>query len=140
MLHTHTHTHTHTRHQIDMKKMPLGKLSKRQIQNAYTVLTELHTEINGGKSPSKLLDASNRFFTLIPHDFGLNMPPVLDSNELIAAKTQMLDNLLEIEVAYSLLKQEEGPAGEKDPLDLHYQKLKTDLEVSPPASQAVGRS
>lgn len=117
--------------QIDMKKMPLGKLSKRQIQSAYTVLTELQTEISGGKSRPKLLDASNRFFTLIPHDFGLNMPPVLDTNELIAAKTQMLDNLLEIEVAYSLLKQGEGEeeGGGKDPLDLHYEKLKTDIEV-----------
>ena len=28
--------------QIDMKKMPLGKLSKRQIQSAYRVLTELN--------------------------------------------------------------------------------------------------
>lgn len=27
--------------QIDMKKMPLGKLSKKQIQSAYKVLTEL---------------------------------------------------------------------------------------------------
>ncbi len=112
-----------------MKKMPLGKLSKRQIQSAYTVLTELQMEISGGKSASRILDASNRFFTLIPHDFGLNMPPVLDTEELITAKTQMLDSLLEIEVAYSLLKQDEGVKGEKDPLDVHYEKLRTDLEV-----------
>ena len=26
--------------QIDLKKMPLGKLSRRQIENAYTVLGE----------------------------------------------------------------------------------------------------
>jgi len=28
-------------HQIDLKKMPLGKLSKKQIESAYKVLTEL---------------------------------------------------------------------------------------------------
>lgn len=39
----------------------------------------------------------------------------------------MLDNLLEIEVAYSLLKG--GDAGE-DPIDAHYKKLKTEMEVS----------
>ena len=117
--------------QIDMKKMPLGKLSKRQIQNAYSVLTELQTEISGAKDPTKILDASNRFYTLIPHDFGLRRPPLLDSEDIIRAKTQMLDNLLEIEVAYSLLKQEDSSEGEaKDPLDVHFEQLKTDMEVS----------
>lgn len=39
----------------------------------------------------------------------------------------MLDNLLEIEVAYSLLKG--GDSGE-DPIDNHYKKLKTKIVVS----------
>ena len=43
------------------------------------------------------------------------------------SKTDMLSNLLEIEVAYSLLKT--GDEGGKDPLDVHYEKLKTDMEV-----------
>ena len=41
----------------------------------------------------------------------------------------MLDNLLDIEVAYSLLKSGEGDLA-KDPLDVNYEKLQTDLEVS----------
>lgn len=40
----------------------------------------------------------------------------------------MLDNLLDIEVAYSLLKSGEDDRA-KDPLDVNYEKLKTDLEV-----------
>lgn len=40
----------------------------------------------------------------------------------------MLDNLLDIEVAYSLLKSGEGDLA-KDPLDVNYEKLQTDLEV-----------
>lgn len=41
----------------------------------------------------------------------------------------MLDNLLDIEVAYSLLR---GGAqdNEKDPIDINYEKLKTKIEVS----------
>lgn len=41
----------------------------------------------------------------------------------------MLDNLLDIEVAYSLLR---GGAqdDEKDPIDINYEKLKTRIEVS----------
>ena len=38
----------------------------------------------------------------------------------------MIDNLLEIEVAYSLLK---GGDGGEDPIDAHYKKLKTEIVV-----------
>ncbi len=53
----------------------------------------------------------------------------------IQTKTEMLDNLLEIELAYSLMKS--GDAAYKDPLDAHYEKLKTEIQVS--ARQAGGR-
>ncbi|XP_064402675.1 poly [ADP-ribose] polymerase 1-like isoform X3 [Halichondria panicea] len=120
--------------EIDMKKMPLGKLSRRQIESAYSVLSELQREIVGTQNPSKILDCTNRFYTLVPHDFGMTKPPPLNSEEVIKIKTQMLDNLLEIEVAYSLLKQEDGVSGGKDPLDLHYEQLKTKMDVLPKGS------
>lgn len=46
----------------------------------------------------------------------------------VQAKVEMLDNLLDIEVAYSLLR---GGAqdNEHDPIDLNYEKLKTKIEV-----------
>lgn len=69
-----------------MRKMPLGKLSRRQIQSAYSVLSELQAELGGGRSSAKILDASNRFYTLIPHDFGLQKPPLLDSEEVIRVR------------------------------------------------------
>ena len=73
--------------QIDMQKMPLGKLSKKQIQSAYAVLTEALGEVEGDKDPVKLLDCSNRFFTLIPHDFGMKKPPLLDNPDIIKVHT-----------------------------------------------------
>lgn len=50
----------------------------------------------------------------------------------------MLDNLLDIEVAYSLLR---GGAedNEKDPIDINYEKLKTKIEVGVPLSASKGR-
>ena len=42
----------------------------------------------------------------------------------------MLDNLLEIEVAYNLLQTSEGGDKDKDAVDAHYEKLKTDIKVS----------
>ncbi|KAK5852963.1 hypothetical protein PBY51_006793 [Eleginops maclovinus] len=114
--------------EIDLQKMPLGKLSKRQIQSAYSLLTDVQQAVTNSWSESHILDLSNRFYTLIPHDFGMKKPPLLSSLEYIQNKVQMLDNLLDIEVAYSLLR---GGAqdDESDPIDINYEKLKTKIEV-----------
>ena len=70
--------------QIDLTKMPLGKLSRKQIESAYKILSEVQTYLKDGSgSDTKFLDASNRFFTLIPHDFGMNTPPILNDSEYI---------------------------------------------------------
>ena len=46
----------------------------------------------------------------------------------------MLDNLLEIEITYSLLKEQikSDVTDQRDPLDINYEKLKTDFTVSSP--------
>ncbi|KAI1897248.1 hypothetical protein AGOR_G00081350 [Albula goreensis] len=120
--------------EIDLQKMPLGKLSKRQIQSAYSILSEVQKAVSESASESHILDLSNRFYTLIPHDFGMKKPPLLSDLDYIQAKVQMLDNLLDIEVAYSLLR---GGAedNKKDPIDLNYEKLKTKIEVVDKATE-----
>lgn len=45
------------------------------------------------------------------------------------AKVEMLDNLLDIEVAYSLLRGGSDDSS-KDPIDVNYEKLRTDIKVS----------
>ena len=114
--------------EIDLTKMPLGKLSRNQLNLAYQVLTDLQTLIsNGSPKKNNIIDASNRFYTLIPHAFGLEKPKLLDSIDLIQSKTQMIDNLLEIEIAYSILTGRSDD-GNSNPLDLHYRKLKCLIE------------
>ncbi|XP_076816431.1 poly [ADP-ribose] polymerase 1-like isoform X2 [Clavelina lepadiformis] len=117
--------------EIDLNKMPLGKLSKRQMQTAYSVLTEATeliktNELVGGK----MLDCSNRFYTLIPHDYGFEQPPLLDNEDIIKAKASMLDNLMDIEVAYNILKggKEVEGAENEDPLDASYKKLQCEID------------
>lgn len=47
---------------------------------------------------------------------------------LLQAKLEMLESLMEIEIAFNLLK--EGDAvKDKDPIDAHYEKLNTEIEV-----------
>ena len=77
--------------------MPLGKLSRKQIESAYKILSEVqnlikhHADGNDEFSQTalqtKFLDASNRFFTLIPHDFGMNKPPLLNKPDYIKVCT-----------------------------------------------------
>lgn len=108
--------------EIDLAKMPLGKLSRNQLNKVYQVLMELQTLITPDSTKKTLIiDATNRFYTLIPYDFGLTKPKILDHIDLIQSKTEMIDNLLEIEIAYSLLK---GSTDKNDqhPIDVHYEK------------------
>lgn len=114
--------------EIDMDKMPLGKISKKQIQKAYSILTELQ-ELVATSIPERttLIDASNRFYTLIPHNFGISGPKILETVEEIKMKCEMLEALLEMEIAYSLLHNNTDE--KKNPLDAHYEQLKTKIEV-----------
>ena len=73
--------------EIDLTKMPLGKISKKQIEQGYSILTEVQNMIkNENGNHSKFLDCSNRFFTLIPHDFGMKTPPILDNPDFVKSK------------------------------------------------------
>lgn len=110
---------------LDMEKMPLGKLSAKQIKSAMSVLQELSDLIQKDGSSGQFVEASNRFYTMIPHDFGVKRPPIIDSLDIVTAKTEMLESLLQMELAYGLLKEETDE--QKNPLDGHYEQLKTDI-------------
>ncbi|XP_055838265.1 poly [ADP-ribose] polymerase [Episyrphus balteatus] len=112
---------------LDMEKMPLGKLSQKQLQNAYKVLTEIHGLVQNSGTNSQFIDATNRFYTLIPHNFGVRSPPLLDTIKQVEDLSAMLDSLMEIECAYSLIKNEES-GEDVNPIDKHYEQLKTSIE------------
>lgn len=110
---------------LDTEKMPLGKLSSKQIRTAMTVLRELSELVQKNGTSGQFVEASNRFYTLIPHDHGVRRAPIIDTNEIITAKTEMLESLLEMELAYGLLN--EKTDDKKNPIDAHYEQLKTEI-------------
>jgi poly [ADP-ribose] polymerase 1 len=114
--------------EIDLNKMPLGKLSSNQLKKAFGILNELIGILDKGSSANKnlIVDASNRFYTLVPHNFGMKAPTMLDNIEMIKAKTDMLNNLLDIEIAYSMSKNDDSI--DEDPIDQHYKKLKCEIQ------------
>lgn len=115
---------------LDIKKMPLGKLSKSQIAKGFEVIEEIEAAVKTGANQNRLMDLSSRFFTIIPHNFGRNRPPVIQDAEVIEKKKEMLLVLADIEVAQTLLA-ESSKAQEVEkvphPLDKDYQSLKCNL-------------
>lgn len=75
----------------DIKKMPLGKLSKQQIARGFEALEALEMALkaptDGGQSLEEL---SSHFYTVIPHNFGRSRPLPINSQELLQAKKDML--------------------------------------------------
>ncbi|KAG6550433.1 hypothetical protein Mapa_008396 [Marchantia paleacea] len=115
--------------EINMSEMPLGKLSKRHIERGFQVLTEIQNLMNmSSDQPQKeglLIDASNRFFTLIPSV----QPNVINSEKMLKTKIDMLETLRDIEIASQLI----GSVGdtEEDPIDVHYKKLRCGIDPIP---------
>ena len=74
----------------DVKKMPLGKLSKAQLAKGFDALEEIETAINNKASRPKLQELSSKFYTLIPHSFGRKLPPTISQAETVQMKKDML--------------------------------------------------
>uniref|UniRef100_A0A8C6FW70 Poly [ADP-ribose] polymerase n=1 Tax=Moschus moschiferus TaxID=68415 RepID=A0A8C6FW70_MOSMO len=121
---------------LDVKKMPLGKLSKQQIARGFEALEAVEAALKApADSGRSLEELSSHFYTVIPHNFGRSRPPPINSPELLQAKKDMLLVLADIELAQTLQatpeetkKVEEVP----HPLDRDYQLLKCQLQLLDP--------
>jgi poly [ADP-ribose] polymerase 1 len=111
--------------QLDLERMPLGRLSKKQLQEANETLKELSDLVARGAAEVEFVAMSNKFYTLVPHSFGMKQAPVIDTLEAIKQKIDMIESLLEIEIAYSMLQ--EDVDDELNPLDCRYDQLKAEL-------------
>ncbi|KAG7378094.1 E3 ubiquitin-protein ligase mib1 [Phytophthora pseudosyringae] len=154
---------------VDLKRFPLGKLSKTQISQGYGILQRLSAaleeieELAKAPAPAKATKAgtksrrkakakakgpvaatarslsalqadlkalSSEFYSLIPHDFGRSLPPVIGTMADVKLKLELLEVLSNLEISRMLQKQEaEKPSGPVvHPLDSHYNMLNTNME------------
>lgn len=123
-------TKTMLEFEIDLNKMPLGKLSNAQLLCACSVLKEI-VEILTQKPTNlgKLQASCNHFYSLVPHNFGLSKPPLINSLDHVSKKNAMLEALLEMEVAYNIMKDKNE---DTDPIDHHYNKLNNSITLMDP--------
>jgi poly [ADP-ribose] polymerase len=117
---------------IDTKKMPLGNLSKKQVQRGFEVLVEIQDALDNGPSSGQLARLSSHFYTVIPHAFGRRVPPMIDTAEKLRIKLDMLNVLSDIELALAMHDEADQPTVTPDqllphPLDKNYATLKCGL-------------
>jgi len=107
---------------VDVRKMPLGKLRKSQLTQGYQVLSQIEELLNSPTpNETQLAGLSNQFYTLIPTDFGKNKVTIIDSFDILSLKMKQIEALLEVQIASSLL-QEDQVIG-LHPADQNYKKL-----------------
>lgn len=117
--------------EIDVQKMPLGKISKAQLAKGYEVLEQMKDIIISGAKKQSLPELSSRFYTIVPHSFGRSVPPVINTFEMLQKKMDMLEMLGDIEMALGMEHKDDG--GEEDevpnPIDENYKSLHCGLTL-----------
>lgn len=110
---------------LDVRKMPLGKLSKTQINKGLETLIDIEEAIKNNKPRQHLMELSSKFYTLVPHDFGRMIPPVMDTDQIVKEKKEVMLTLSDIELTQSLQKDKANQG--VHPLLEKYQMLDCEL-------------
>ncbi|KAH8672842.1 poly-ribose polymerase-like protein [Tricladium varicosporioides] len=123
----------------DVKKLPLGKLGKSTITRGYQALKDL-SELFGNASLAQteygttfnaaIENLSNSYYSLIPHAFGRNRPPVINTQEMLKAEVDLLDSLSDMKDASNIMKKEPKDVERINALDRQFQGLNLD-EMTP---------
>lgn len=113
----------------DLDKLPLGKLSKATIMRGFQTLKELSAllddpaaAIAAGNTLS-VADLSNRFYSLIPHNFGRNRPPIISNQAMVKREIELLETLADMKDASNILKADIEERNSLHPLDRQYRGL-----------------
>ncbi|KAF1323592.1 Poly polymerase catalytic domain containing protein, partial [Globisporangium splendens] len=185
---------------VDLKKLPLGRLSKAQISQGYTILQRLSnaltaidelenppapavptpaattttgrttrsrknatakaaavtastvpakrkrmsatdaTRVRNLKADLKAL--SSEFYSLIPHDFGRSLPPVINTMDEVKVKISLLEVLADLELSQKLQQEEkksQASGSTIHPLDAQYKMLNTKMEPLEPTDEEFKR-
>ena len=83
---------------IDVEKLPLGKLSKEQIVKGYKILGQIQKILFSGEKGKEnvIIALSNDFYSVIPHNFGIKKPVMVDHLQRIKEKLKVLEILTDI--------------------------------------------
>ncbi|EGX89735.1 poly polymerase 2 ADP-ribosyltransferase 2 [Cordyceps militaris CM01] len=118
----------------DANKLPLGKLSKTTILRGFEQLKSLSDLFDDSSLaasrwslplPNAIEYLSNTYYSLIPHDFGRQRPPVISDPRRLKREVELLESLSDMKIAADLMKADRKAAA-TDPvhhLDRKFQGL-----------------
>ena len=117
---------------FDAKKMPLGKLSEENIKHGYGILKKLLHAIKE-RNDSEINDLNNDFFSFIPHNHGFHNMRffMIDTEDKVKKKLEMLESLADIKVATRLIGDGKSDANRYDE---NYAKLNREIHHVKPTS------
>ncbi|KAI4657345.1 uncharacterized protein J4E79_007418 [Alternaria viburni] len=109
----------------DANKLPLGKLSKGTIARGFQTLKDLSVLIdeNDNDSRAEVERLSNQYFSLIPHAFGRNRPPVIRDITLLKKEIELLESLSDMKETAAMLKDQLKDKSDVNKLDKQFQGL-----------------
>lgn len=120
--------------EIDTEKMPLGSISKNQLEQAYEILKKIAKRIvklddkktSNKKLNDEIIELSSQFYTLVPYATSKRRaPPTIDNMELVQKFTQTVDELWNIEVTAKIIEQ----SNDGNQIDNVYDKLQTEIRA-----------
>jgi poly [ADP-ribose] polymerase len=116
----------------DANKLPLGKLSKGTIARGFQALKDLSVLLDNTDAASRaeIERLSNLFYSVIPHAFGRNRPPVIRSNDALKKEIELLESLSDMKEAAAMLKNTLKDDSGIHQLDRQFQGLNMN-EMSP---------
>ncbi|VDC02029.1 unnamed protein product [Peniophora sp. CBMAI 1063] len=120
----------------DANKLPLGKMSKSTILNGFSALKLLSEVINDpsgavaqqhGGFATACTELTNNYYSVIPHVFGRNVPPVINDQNRLKRELDLVDALGDMQIAQTILNDTTIPKGEDgnpiNPLDSQFRSL-----------------
>lgn len=117
--------------EIDTKKMPLGKISSEQINEANKILIGISNIIGiaGNNNNDELSELTSKFYTLIPYSCGFRAPPAINSNEMISKYVALLDELRNIVVGTKIIELNDKSNNAINPIDTIYNSLNANIKT-----------
>jgi len=113
---------------FEIKKIPISKLSTKSITEGYEILGLLAENVKAKATKAKLEELTADFYKLIPHE---NENIILDTEQRIKEKIELLDSLKEAQIAFKLCEKQTGA----NAVDHNYKMLKCELSYVEPKSK-----
>ncbi|KAM0283769.1 hypothetical protein ACHAQH_002359 [Verticillium albo-atrum] len=137
---------TMTELNYDANKLPLGKLSKTTITRGFQFLKDIAELMDDSTLAQSKWNMpvnaatehlSNTFYSIIPHDFGRNRPPIIATARQLKREIDLLESLSDMKAAADIMKMDRKNTNGSDihPLDKQFQALGLDeMTALPPKS------